>query len=90
MRIVKNSIAGTLESSDIHVTISPGKGIEIDLNSIVLMQFGDSIKKTILDVLREMDVPDAHIQANDRGALDCVIRARLKTALLRAAEETVP
>jgi citrate lyase subunit gamma (acyl carrier protein) len=90
MQIVKNSIAGTLESSDIHVAVSPGKGIEIDLNSIVLMQFGDSIKKTMLAVLREMDVRDAHIQANDRGALDCVIRARLVTALLRAAQENMP
>ncbi|MDR1626961.1 MAG: citrate lyase acyl carrier protein [Spirochaetia bacterium] len=85
MRIVKNSIAGTLESSDIHVEVSPGTGVEIDVQSTVLTQFGDSIKKTVMDVLREMEVGDVRVFANDRGALDCVIRARLETALLRAA-----
>jgi citrate lyase subunit gamma (acyl carrier protein) len=87
MRIEKNSIAGTLESSDIFVEISPGQGVEIELSSVVMPQFGDSIKQSILDVVRDMQVQDVHIKANDRGALDCVIRARLKTALLRAGKE---
>ncbi|MDR1931598.1 MAG: citrate lyase acyl carrier protein [Spirochaetales bacterium] len=90
MRITKNAVAGTLESGDILVEILPGQGLEIDLSSIVINQFGDDIRKTIREVIREMDVQDARILANDRGALDCVIRARLETALLRAGEGDTP
>jgi citrate lyase subunit gamma (acyl carrier protein) len=90
MQIICNSVAGTLESSDIHIEVSPGQGIGIDLSSAVMRQFGESIKKTMLDVLQDMKVSDVRISAHDRGALDCVIRARMKTALLRAGGEKTP
>ena len=88
MEIVRASSAGTLESSDMYVEIFPGPGIELDLSSAVMEQFGDSIKTTMREVIRRMEVRNAHIRAHDRGALDCVIQARLKTALLRAGQET--
>jgi citrate lyase subunit gamma (acyl carrier protein) len=84
MRVVKNATAGTLESSDIFVEAEPGQGIEIELTSAVIQQFGDSIKKTIQDTVQRLGVTDVRIRANDRGALDCVIQARIETALLRA------
>ncbi|MDR3343142.1 MAG: citrate lyase acyl carrier protein [Treponema sp.] len=86
MQVVKNAVAGTLESSDIYIEVSPGQGITIELTSAVMQQFGDSIKKTMMEVIQRLEVQHAHIRAHDRGALDCVIMARLETALLRAGK----
>jgi len=82
-------IAGTLESSDIMIAIEPndGKGIEIQLKSTVENQFGNQIRAVIRDMLTSLGVTDAKVVANDRGALDCTIRARLTTAVNRASEE---
>ena len=82
-------IAGTLESSDIMISIEPneGKGIEIDLKSTVENQFGNQIRKVIVEVLQQLGVSDAKVTANDRGALDCTIRARLTTAVNRVSEQ---
>jgi citrate lyase subunit gamma (acyl carrier protein) len=87
MEIISSSSAGTLESSDVYVEISPCLGIDLDLSSAVMAQFGDSIKTTMMEVIHEMGVRNVHVRAHDRGALDCVIRARLKTALFRGGKE---
>lgn len=85
MKIVKNAVAGTLESSDAYVQVSPNEsGIEIVLESVVLTQFGDAIKASVMEVLAENGVTDAKVAVNDRGAIDCTIRARVETALKRA------
>jgi citrate lyase subunit gamma (acyl carrier protein) len=70
-----------------YVEIFPGPGIKLELSSAVMEQFGDSIKSAMTEVLRRMDVRNAHIRAHDRGALECVIQARLETALLRGGRE---
>lgn len=90
MEIKKVAMAGTLESSDIAVVIEPNqeKNIMIKLKSSVEKQYGDQIKKVILDTLNELKVESATVKADDKGALDCVIKARVETAVLRAAEET--
>ncbi len=78
--------AGTLESSDIMITVSPGSigsGIIIELESIVMAQYGEDIKKTLKDAVAEQGYTDLYIKALDRGALDCTIRARMITALGR-------
>ena len=86
--IVRTAVAGTLESSDVYVELSPGEGdIEIDLDSVVLGQFGDDIRRSVEEVLRENGVESARISLVDRGALDCVIRARVETAIARAKGE---
>ena len=52
MNIIKAASAGTVESSDILITIQPGKsGVELELNSTVEKQFGDQIRKVILETL---------------------------------------
>ncbi|MDR1025436.1 MAG: citrate lyase acyl carrier protein [Treponema sp.] len=85
MDIIKPGVAGTLESSDIMITVEPGgQGIEIDLQSIVEKQFGGEIRRAILETLAELLVEHARIRAVDKGALDCTIRARTKTAVYRA------
>lgn len=88
MQITKSAIAGTIESNDVQIMISPneGNGIEINLNSIVKAQFGDAILATVKEILEAFDVKDAIIQIQDKGAFDWVIRARMQSALCRAAE----
>ncbi len=87
MKIQQIGIAGTLESSDITIHIEPneGKGIEIELKSTVENQFGRQIRSVIYETLQELGIADAYVRANDKGALDCTIRARMVTAVNRAA-----
>lgn len=86
--IVRRASAGTLESSDAYVELEPGEGgLEIAVDSVVEAQFGDDIRASVRDVLREMGVERARVRVVDRGALDCVIRARVETAVERAKGE---
>lgn len=88
MLLCRNAVAGTLESSDILISIEPKEsGIEIELQSTVYDQFGESIKAAIYDEAKRLKVEGAHIIANDHGALDCTIRARVETAIKRAAKK---
>ena len=90
MEIKHGAVAGTLESSDIMVTVLPSsEGIQIDLTSSVEQYYGDSIRETITKTLEELGVSSARVEAVDHGALDCTIQARLTTAVRRAAQEEV-
>ena len=82
------AVAGTLESSDVQIAVAPnpGGGSVIDLDSDVKAQFGDAIEETVRQVLAEFDITDASVRLLDKGALDCVIRARLRCAVCRAAQ----
>ena len=86
MEIKSTAIAGTLESSDIQITISKNdNGIEIDLDSDVSKIFGKQIKKVITSSLNLLGIENAKVKAVDQGALDCVIKARTFAAAQRAA-----
>lgn len=87
MDITMRASAGTMESSDAYVQIEPGTGIEITLESVVAGQFGDAIREAIREVLAEQGVENATVHVVDRGALDCVLRARVETAVLRGKGE---
>lgn len=89
MNIKNSAVAGTLESSDISISVSPSdrSEIELTLKSSVEKQYGKQIRKVILDTLKDLGVKSAVINANDKGALDCVIKARVETAVLRASGE---
>ena len=88
MEIIHSVTAGTLESSYIMITIEKRNsgGIEIDLKSSVMQQFGEQIKNVILGAVTDMGVENIYINAVDKGALDCTIKARVLTAIYRAAE----
>lgn len=89
MEIKKSAMAGSMESSDCMVTIRPGQnGLQLELESDVMLMFGDSIMKTVRSTLEEMQVTNADVTILDRGALDCVIRARVQCAVCRAAESS--
>lgn len=86
MKINRPAKAGTMESNDIYIMVQPNDedGIIIDLESIVIKQFGQQIKKVILETLRDLEIEGIHVIAKDRGALDYTIRARVETAVKRA------
>ncbi|MYV17458.1 citrate lyase acyl carrier protein [Furfurilactobacillus milii] len=87
MEIKQTALAGTLESSDIQIMLSKGTdGITIDLESDVEKQFGDQIRKVITDTLAEFDIDNGKVKAVDKGALDCVIKARTIAVAQRALQ----
>ena len=87
MEIRKPAVAGTLESSDCMVTVEPGQGgVELDLDSTVLRQFGKQIRKVIHETLDRLDVTDVKVTVVDKGALDCTIKARVECAVYRSNE----
>lgn len=86
--IKKSASAGTMESSDAYVEIEPGRdGLTIQLESVVAGQFGEEIRSAVREVLTEQGVENAQVRVVDRGALECVIRARVETAVLRGKGE---
>ena len=80
--------AGTMESNDITITVAPNdtESIDIELNSPVSKQYGNQIRKAIIDELNARGVTAAKVVANDKGAIDCTIRARVRTAVTRALD----
>ena len=86
--IIKIASAGTLESSDVYVEIEPcTEGIRVEVESVVKEQFGDAIEAVVREVLEPCQVESAKVTVSDRGALDCVIRARVETAVYRGKGE---
>ena len=84
MKILKNAVAGTLESSDLFVQIEPDENnLTLEIDSVVANQHMDAIRAAVLETLKEFEVSSGKIFIKDKGALDCVIRARIETALKR-------
>lgn len=81
------AVVGTLESSDLQIIIdkNDGKGITLDLQSSVEFQYGEVIRKVILDTLESLGVRDAKLSVVDKGALDCTIKARTIAVVHRAS-----
>ena len=77
------AIVGRLADAGLRVV-----GLEGDpFDMAPIKQFGEQIRRVVDDTLRAMNVQQGLIIIEDKGALDCVIRARLQSALLRAADE---
>lgn len=90
MRIQASASAGTMESGDILIEIEPGeqKEVEVVLKSSVANEFGKQIVRTIREAAASLGLEYAVINAVDKGALDCTIRARVSAACQRATGET--
>ena len=84
--LVKKAWAGTMESSDAYVEVEPAQDLTVELQSVVQAQFGEAIEAAVRDVLAQCGVEKACVKVMDRGALECVICARVETALLRGME----
>lgn len=88
MEIKETASAGKIEKCDCLVTVSKGEGdIKINLSSKVLYQYGDSIKNTILQTLKKLDVNDVTVDVEDMGAFEYVIVARLEAAIYRSLKQ---
>lgn len=88
MMICKTASAGTMESSDVYVEIEPNdSALELQIQSVVQGQFGEDIRQTVIQVLQQQGVDKATVRIADRGALECVLRARVETAVLRGKGE---
>ena len=88
MKLLKPAQAGTVESSDILIMLAPaeaGTGIQVELTSPTMQQYGAHIKQLIIDTLATHGIEDAAVYANEKGALDYTIEARVKTAIKRAS-----
>ena len=89
MEILKPAIAGTLESSDAQITVEPcKKGIELEIDSSVINQYGKQIRAVILDTLKRLHVKNAKVTVIDKGALDCTLKARCECAIYRSNDIT--
>ncbi len=86
MRIEVDAVAGTLESSDALVRVSPAEELRIEVTSTVEAQRGAEIRRTVAEQLDRLGVTEGLISVQDKGALDFVIRARVQGAVLRGAQ----
>lgn len=87
MKLIKNSQAGSLESNDVLVLVKTETndfGIKIEIDSVVINQYGDRIREIAEKKLEAMNVENAYIKIQDKGALDCTIEARIEAAIKRA------
>lgn len=86
MEIKKEAMCGTLESNDLLVKAAPQEKLEVVISSEVMRQFGARIREVVEETLKRMDVSHGQFVIEDKGALDCAIRARVEGAVMRASE----
>jgi citrate lyase subunit gamma (acyl carrier protein) len=86
MEIKKEAICGTLESNDLLVKVAPRNGLEVTISSEVMRQFGARIREVVEETLKQMGVSQGQFVIEDKGALDCAIRARVQAAVLRGCD----
>ena len=84
-----SAVAGTLESNDILITISSsgGNANSVSLSSIVINQFGPAIRAVIDQSLEASGLSGVEVTVQDKGALECTIKARMETAIARYKEK---
>ena len=88
-----SAVAGTLESNDILITISStassigGSANSVSLSSIVINQFGPAIRAVIDQCLEKSGLSGVEVSVQDKGALECTIKARMETAIARYKEK---
>ncbi len=94
MEIQNPAIAGTLESSDAQVSVEPfAQGLEVNIESSVMNQYGRQIKATVLQTLARLGVTSGKVVVIDKGALECTLNARVECAVFRstgASEKNIP
>lgn len=84
-----SAMAGSLESNDILITISSagGSANSVNLSSIVINQFGPAIRAVVDQCLEASGLSGVEVTVQDKGALECTIKARMETAIARYKEK---
>ena len=87
MEIAKPAWAGSLESNDCLVNLHPlaDGSVQVVVESIVEAQFGERIEAVAREVLAAMKIAGARLHIQDKGALECTLRARVEAAVLRSS-----
>ncbi len=86
-RLVRSAVAGFDEKGDILITVEPiESGIEIELTSKVMKQYGDQIRATIKATVEDAGFGGVKVTAQDKSAWDYAIKARVLGALERGSE----
>lgn len=89
-KISRATEAGLKDKGDVLIRLKPGQdgsGVVLNLESKVMALFGDQIRASVLEELEKYDLTDLEVSAQDMGALDYAIRARVQTAIERAIGE---
>ncbi|MDR1265883.1 MAG: citrate lyase acyl carrier protein [Propionibacteriaceae bacterium] len=89
MLISRPAVAGTLESGDATVRITPHDSLEVVVTSSVEAQYGDAVRRVVRQTLEGLGVARALVTVTDKGALDYALRARVEAAVMRAGDEPV-
>ena len=63
-------------------------GIQLEISSSVMNQYGRQIKATVLDTLERLEVTSGRVTVVDKGALDCTLKARVECAVFRACGQS--
>jgi citrate lyase subunit beta/citryl-CoA lyase len=79
------ALAGRDDKSDIRITMTPGgpPENEIIVRSSVKLLYGERIREVIAATLKRLGVHDTRVEADDKGALDWVVMARVEAAAKR-------
>ena len=78
--------SATVSADPITLRPNPNGGVQLNLRSDVMAQFGDAIRDTVMEERKKFDLNDVVVDVEDKGALDFVIRSRLQCAICRGAE----
>jgi citrate lyase subunit beta/citryl-CoA lyase len=90
MEIKKTAHAGRIERGDLRITLSPGKGKNIEIKSSIRTLYGDRIEKDCIAELERLGIQNADVLIEDDGALEYVIAARVEAAVVEASEQKTP
>ena len=83
----KAATAGFDEKNDVLVTVEPiAAGIEVELTSKVMRQYGEHIKEFITATVKEAGFDGVKVIAADKAAWDYTIKARVLGALERGSK----
>ena len=85
MRFTDKAVTcGTDKKGDLQVTLElAGSGREIEIHSKFEKKYGNAIREDILAMLDTYAIKDVKVQADDLGALDFTVKARVETAIRR-------
>lgn len=86
-KLVRTGTAGFDEKQDCLVTVEPiAAGIEVELTSKVMRQYGKHIEELILNTIKEAGFDGVKAIVDDKAAWDYAIKARVLGALERGSK----
>ncbi len=85
-QLLRTAMAGFDEKGDILITVEPiATGIEVELTSKVMRQYGAHMKEFIVNTVQEAGFDGVKVIADDKSAWDYTIKARVLGALERGS-----